>query len=37
VLNSTGSNQKQVDDARRNRVNAAIFLALISPEFQVQK
>jgi uncharacterized protein (DUF1800 family) len=37
VLNTTGSNQKQVNDARRNRVNAAIFLALISPEYQVQK
>ena len=37
VLNSTGSNQKQVNDAKRNRVNAAIFLALISPEYQVQK
>ena len=37
VLNSTGSNQKQVADARRARVNAAIFLAVISPEYQVQK
>ncbi len=37
VLNSTGSNQKQVNDAKRTRVNAAIFLAVISPEFQVQK
>jgi uncharacterized protein (DUF1800 family) len=37
VLNATGSNQKQVADARRARVNAAIFLAVISPEYQVQK
>ncbi len=37
VLNSTGSNQKQISDAKRNRVNAVIFLALVSPEFQVQK
>lgn len=37
VLKSNGSNQKQVDDAKRARVNAAIFLAVISPEFQVQK
>jgi hypothetical protein len=34
---ATGSNQTQIDTARRNRVNAAIFLALVSPEFQVQK
>ena len=37
VLNSTGSNQTQVTNAKRARVNAAIFLAVISPEFQVQK
>jgi uncharacterized protein (DUF1800 family) len=37
VLNSTGSNQKQVADAKRARVNATIFLAVISPEYQVQK
>jgi uncharacterized protein (DUF1800 family) len=37
ALNKQGSNQKQIDDARRKRVNAAIFLAVISPEFQVQK
>ena len=37
ALKSNGSNQKQVDDAKRARVNAAIFLAVISPEFQVQK
>jgi uncharacterized protein (DUF1800 family) len=32
-----GSNPKQVNDAKRARVNAAIFLAVISPEYQVQK
>jgi uncharacterized protein (DUF1800 family) len=37
VLNSTGSNQKQLNDAKRARVNAALFLTVISPEFQVQK
>jgi len=34
---ATGSNQAQIDSARRNRVNAAIFLALVSPEFLVQR
>ena len=37
ALRSNGSNQRQVDDAKRARVNATIFLAVISPEFQVQK
>jgi uncharacterized protein (DUF1800 family) len=37
VLNSTASNQAQVNSAKRARVNATIFLAVISPEFQVQK
>jgi len=37
VLNSTGSNQSQIDSAKRNRVNAAVFLTMVSPEFQVQK
>jgi len=37
ALKSNGSNQTQVDNAKRARVNAAIFLAVISPEFQVQK
>jgi uncharacterized protein (DUF1800 family) len=37
VLNSTASNQTQVNNAKRARVNATIFLAVISPEFQVQK
>jgi uncharacterized protein (DUF1800 family) len=34
---ATGSNQAQIDTARRNRINAAIFLALVSPEFLVQR
>jgi uncharacterized protein (DUF1800 family) len=37
VLNTTGSNQAQVNSAKRARVNATIFLAVISPEYQVQK
>jgi uncharacterized protein (DUF1800 family) len=37
VLKSDATNQKQVNDAKRARVNAALFLAVISPEFQVQK
>jgi hypothetical protein len=37
ALNTAGSNQAQVDSAKRNRVNAAIFLTLVSPEFQVQR
>jgi uncharacterized protein (DUF1800 family) len=37
ALKADASNQKQVNDAKRARVNAAIFLAVISPEFQVQK
>jgi uncharacterized protein (DUF1800 family) len=37
ALNATGSNQASIDSAKRNRVNAAILLALASPEFQVQK
>jgi len=37
ALNSGGTNQAQIDSAKRNRVNAAILLALASPEFQVQK
>ncbi|MBI5717973.1 MAG: DUF1800 domain-containing protein [Burkholderiales bacterium] len=32
-----GSNQAQIDSARRNRVNAAILLTLASPEFVVLK
>jgi uncharacterized protein (DUF1800 family) len=37
ALNSGGTNQAAIDTAKRNRVNAALFLALVSPEFQVQK
>ena len=36
VIQLTGS-QTQIDTAKRNRVNAAIFLTLVSPEFQVQR
>ncbi len=36
TLNSNGSNQTQVNNARRNRVNAALLLTLASPEFAVQ-
>ncbi len=35
VLNSSGSNQSQLDTARRNRVNAALLLTLAAPEFAV--
>ena len=37
ALRSDASNQRQVNDAKRARVNAAILLAVVSPEFQVQK
>ena len=37
ALKADASNQKQVNDAKRARVNAAVFLAVISPEYQVQK
>lgn len=37
ALNASGSNQSQIDTARRNRVKAALLLALVSPEFLVQK
>lgn len=37
ALNSSGSNQTQIDNAKRTRVNAAVFLTMVSPEFQVQK
>ncbi len=33
----SGTNQTQIDNAKRNRVNAAIFLTVVSPEYQVQK
>ena len=34
---ATGSNQAAIDTARRSRVNTALFLTLVSPEFQVQR
>ena len=37
ALNSSGSNQAQIDTARRSRVNAAVLLVLATPEFQVQQ
>lgn len=37
ALNSSSSNQPAIDTAKLNRVKATIFLALVSPEFQVQK
>ncbi|MBL8325501.1 MAG: DUF1800 domain-containing protein [Rubrivivax sp.] len=35
ALNAGGTNQAQVDAAKRNRVNAAILLTLAAPEFVV--
>ena len=37
ALNSSGSNQAQVDAAKRNRVNAALLLTLASPEYAAHK
>jgi uncharacterized protein (DUF1800 family) len=37
ALNSGGSNQAAIDSAKRNRVNAAVLLTVVSPEFIVQK
>jgi uncharacterized protein (DUF1800 family) len=37
VLNSSGSNQNAIDNAKRTRVQAAVFLSVISPEYAVQK
>ena len=37
ALNAGGSNQAAIDSAKRNRVNTALFLSLVSPEFQVQR
>lgn len=37
ALNSSGSNQSTIDNAKRNRVWAAALLTLASPEFIVQK
>ncbi|MBI5255185.1 MAG: DUF1800 domain-containing protein [Burkholderiales bacterium] len=37
VPTPTSTNATQVANARRNRVNAAVFLTAVSPEFQIQK
>ena len=37
ALNAQKTNQAQIDAAKLNRVKAAIFLAVVSPEFQVQR
>jgi uncharacterized protein (DUF1800 family) len=37
ALNSNGSNQAAVDAAKRTRVNAAVLLVLVSPDFLIQK
>ena len=37
ALKTDKSNQAAVDNAKRDRVRAAIFLTLVSPEFQVQR
>lgn len=37
ALNSSGSNQSQINTAKLNRVRSAVLLALASPEFQVQQ
>ena len=34
---ATGSNQAAIDTAKRTRVNAAVLLVLVSPEYQVLK
>ncbi|AKJ31765.1 DUF1800 domain-containing protein [Caldimonas brevitalea] len=37
VLNATRTNQEAIDKAKAKRVQAAVFLALVSPEFIAQK
>jgi uncharacterized protein (DUF1800 family) len=37
ALNATSNNQAAIDTAKRTRVQAALLLTLVSPEFQVQK
>lgn len=37
VPNATGSNANQIANARRNRVQAAVLLVLVTPEFIVQR
>jgi uncharacterized protein (DUF1800 family) len=36
-LNAGGTNQSDVDRSKRVRVNAALLLTMVSPEFQVQR
>ena len=37
ALTANASNQAAVDTAKRSRVNTALLLTLVSPEFLVQK
>lgn len=37
AISGTNWTQAQIDAAKRTRVNAAVLLAVVSPEFQVQK
>ena len=37
ALNAQKTNQAQIDAAKLTRVKAAIFLTVVSPEFQVQR
>jgi hypothetical protein len=37
ALQTGKSNQADVDNAKRDRVRTAIFLTVVSPEFQVQR
>jgi len=37
ALNAQKTNQAQIDAAKLNRVKSAIFLTVVSPEFQVQR
>ncbi len=37
ALNAGATNQTQIDNAKRTRVKAALFLTMVSPEFQVQR
>ncbi|HEY9067031.1 MAG TPA: DUF1800 domain-containing protein [Burkholderiaceae bacterium] len=37
ALNAAKTNQAQIDAAKLNRVKSAIFLTVVSPEFQVQR
>jgi len=37
TLKSDKSNQADVNNAKRDRVRTAIFLTVVSPEFQVQR